>query len=89
MPATRSAEIATDAPAAATPVSPAATVYDAGGPVASLQEALAERLAMQAGTHPFAAPAPHWTERLISGFSRALGPVLLIAGYYLVARLFF
>lgn len=86
MPAARSAEIAIDTPAA---VPPAAPVYDAGGPVASLQEALAERLSQNAGTTRFAPPAPHWTERLIAGFSRAMGPILLIAGYYLVARLFF
>ncbi|MGE4430696.1 MAG: hypothetical protein AB7E05_08150 [Sphingobium sp.] len=92
MAAPRSAEIAIDAPAAA---APAATSYDAGGPVASVQEALAERLMVadnrsaDAGMVPFAPAIPHWSERLISGFSRALGPILLGAGFYLVARLFF
>ncbi|GLT00865.1 hypothetical protein GCM10007897_22550 [Sphingobium jiangsuense] len=83
--AATAADIAKEMPAAARP---AKAGYQAGGSIGALHETLEQRLAAEAR---LAAPAQpvHWSERAVSLLSRALGPVLLIAGYFVVARLLF
>ncbi len=73
------------------PFSPslAAADYEAGGTVGSLHETISRRLSQDAVWQATPQATPSLAERTISGFSRAMGPILLIAGYYLVARLFF
>jgi len=63
--------------------------YEAGGAVGSLHEAMAQRLSPEQAWQLQSRTAPTIAERAISGFSRAMGPILLVAGYYLVARFFF
>jgi len=62
--------------------------YQAGGSIGALHDRLEHRLSAEARPALPAQPV-HWAERAVSLFSRALGPALLIAGYFVVARLLF
>lgn len=69
-------------------VAPSVNAYDAGGPVGSLHRALSDQF-MQ-GSFPLHTPrAQSLADRAITGFSRALGPLLLVAGYFAIARFIF
>lgn len=69
-------------------VAPSAHAYDAGGPIGSLHRALSDQF--MRGSLPLPAPrAQSLADRAVTSFSRALGPLLLVAGYFAIARLLF
>ncbi len=74
---------------AAIPQTDATPHYEAGGPVATLHGELNQRLGIISDPALDIQDKSHWSEKLIRGFSRAMGPVLLVATCYGMARLLF